>query len=128
MSRGKAARQRFDWAVIRIVPRVHREEFSNAGVLLHVPTEEWLGCRILPASHPLLRAPKGDELHSHLLAVEALCHGDPAAGPIARMSTSERFHWLTAPRSAIVQCSPVRVGLTCDPESTLISLFEEQCC
>jgi hypothetical protein len=117
----------FDYAVIRVVPRVEREEFVNAGVVLHAPTLGFLGCQI-GLDHARLRAlaPDADiaEIESHLEALRRVCAGDPDAGPIARLGRSERFHWLTAPRSTVVQVSPVHSGLCADPGQALAHLFQ----
>ena len=123
-------RLRFDWAVLRLVPRVHREEFCNVGILLHVPTERLLLLRILTEKELHSRldgwAVQGRAIE-HLAAIRKICSGAENGGPIAKLSSSERFHWLTAPRSAVVQTSTVRIGLTRNPERTLEGLFNEQC-
>jgi hypothetical protein len=123
------ARSAFDYAVVRVVPRVEREEFVNAGVILHAPARAYIGCEIsLPRARlrglaPDLSEPDVDEVMRHLDAWRAVCAGDAAAGPIGRLSPSERFHWLVAPRSTILQTSAVHAGVTDDPPSTLQRLF-----
>lgn len=123
------ARIRFDWSVLRVVPKVHREEFVNVGVLLFAPTQECLLARIATeeqiAQRSALKLP--ESVRHQLEAIRRIAAGAADAGPIAAMSPSRRFHWLTAPRSAVLQSSPVRVGLSHDLEETLEHLFEEQC-
>jgi DUF3037 family protein len=117
----------FDYAVLRVVPRVEREEFVNAGVVLHAPTAGFLGCRIaLDAARLHAIAPGADvaEIEEHLEALQRVCAGDPDAGPVARLGRAERFHWLTAPRSTVVQVSPVHSGLADDPAAALAHLFD----
>jgi hypothetical protein len=104
----------FDYAVIRVVPRVEREEFVNAGVLLFSRERRYLGCRVgLDADRLMALWPDVDveAVSQHLRAVYAICVGSAEGGPIAALSQSERFGWLTAPRSTILQTSPVRTGV-----------------
>jgi hypothetical protein len=123
------ARAPFDYAVLRVVPRVEREEFVNVGVVLFAPTLGFLGCEIaldpvrLGGLAPGLSPAALAELEAHLAAWRSVCAGDGAAGPIARMPVSERFHWLVAPRSTMLQTSAVHGGLTDDPAATLRRLF-----
>ena len=104
----------FDYAVLRVVPRVEREEFVNAGVLLYCQERRFLRC-VVRLNHERLRAlePTIDLalVQQHLLAAERICNGDRNGGPIAALSQRERFYWLTAPRSTILQSSPVRTGI-----------------
>lgn len=117
----------YSYAIIRVVPRVEREEFVNAGVVLFVPTSG-----ILRASFRLdrerLRALDDDvdleTLEKHLRVIHDICEGDADAGPIAELPASERFHWLTAPRSAVIQVSPVHAGRTADLDRTIDQLLE----
>ncbi|HEX6534383.1 MAG TPA: DUF3037 domain-containing protein [Gemmatimonadaceae bacterium] len=117
----------YDFAVLRAVPHVHLGEFVPVGVVVHARTEEFLGVRVL-ADVDALRARVRDVdvelLARYLRACEAIGAGDPAAGPVALAPTSERFHWLTAPRSDVIQCSPVHGGLTEHPARALDELFE----
>jgi hypothetical protein len=119
----------FDYAVIRIVPLVEREEFVNAGVILFCPQQKFLDARIhlnckkLEALAPALEA---DEVQQRLDAVLKICAGDLAGGPIARISQRARFHWLVSPRSTLVQVSPVHSGICDEPEPVLNRLFREQ--
>ena len=117
----------FSYAVVRVVPRVEREEFLNVGVILHCAEQRFLGCRLrldLPRLRALAPALDPRELARHLDAIRAVCDGDAAAGPMAALSASERFHWLVAPRSASIQTSPVHSGVSDDPEAALERLFE----
>jgi hypothetical protein len=123
------ARHAFEYAVIRVVPDVGREEFVNAGVVLFARAAGFLGCEI--ALDPQrLRALAGatsidvELLLAHLQAMRGVCAGGADAGPIARLSPSERFHWLVAPRSAAIQISPVHGGVTEDPAATLAHLYQ----
>lgn len=125
----RSGRIRFDWSVLRVVPKVHREEFLNVGVLVFAPTVECLLARIADddqiAARSALAIPTS--VRHQLDAIRRIAAGERDAGPIAAMPPTRRFHWLTAPRSAVLQSSPVRVGLSYDLEQTLDRLFEEQC-
>jgi len=118
----------FDYAVIRVVPRVEREEFVNAGVLLFCLERDFLQARV-EVNEPRLRAlwPETDVelVRQHLEAIPKICAGSPDGGPIARLSLRERFHWLVAPRSTIIQVSPVHTGLCESPERALEELFQQ---
>jgi Protein of unknown function (DUF3037) len=118
----------FNYATVRVVPRVDRDEFVNAGVIVYSSEQNFLGARI-EVNEARLRAlwPSLDVgmVERHLQAICRICAGDPAAGPIARLSKKERFYWLTAPRSAVIQISPVRTGLSSDPASLLDRLARE---
>jgi hypothetical protein len=108
--------------MIRVVPRVERGECVNAGVILYCATRGYLAARIsLDGTRLRALAPDIDlELVERALAVYPLiAAGDPAAGPIAALSTSERFHWLVAPRSTITQTSAVHSGLCDHPDAAL---------
>ncbi len=123
-------RRPYDYAILRVVPRVEREEFVNVGVVLFSKPREYLQCLFEEEAtitrHVLALSYDFDAglLHQHLLAVRAVCAGDRAAGPIARLSQSERFHWLTTPRSTAIQSSRQHGGLCADPPATLTWLFE----
>jgi hypothetical protein len=118
----------FDYAVLRIVPRVDREEFINAGVVLFCLDHRFLGARVhvdekrLSALWPDVDL---DVVRRHLEAFPAVCQGVANAGPIAQLSQRERFHWLVAPRSTIIQVSPVHSGLCEAPELALDQLFHQ---
>jgi hypothetical protein len=116
----------FDYTVIQVVPRVDRDERMNAGVILFCPAAAFLGCRIaLDVDRLRALAPDVDvaAVNAQLDAIRAVCASDAGAGPIARLSPSERFHWLTTPRSTVVQPSPPHAGLCDDPAAALDRLF-----
>jgi hypothetical protein len=120
------ARAAFNYALVRVVPRIEREEFVNAGVVLYCPTRRYLDARIeLPRERlAALGGPVDlDLIEQHLRAIPAICAGDPSAGPMATLPLSERFHWLVSPRSTVVQTSPVHTGLTEDPAASLDHLL-----
>ena len=112
----------FDYAILRVVPRVEREEFINAGVVVFCLEKRYLDARILLNEARLLALwPEVDVglVREHLEAVPRICMGDAAAGPIAQLSQRERFHWITSPRSTIIQPSPVHTGVCDDTERIL---------
>jgi len=116
----------FDYAIIRVVPRVERGEFVNAGVVLFCRVRRFLSARIALDIPRLLALAPGidcDEVRRHLDAVALICAGDPAGGAIALLPQSERFHWLVAPRSSMIQTSPVHAGVTDDPAAMLDHLL-----
>ena len=121
-------RTSFDYAVVRVTPRVDREEFVNAGVILFCLERRFLGSRV-HMDESRLRAlwPEVDlELvRSRLDAVVKVSSGAEDGGPVARLSQRQRFHWLVAPRSTIVQVSPVHTGMSDDPEACLEELFRK---
>lgn len=115
----------YEWTVLRVVPRVERGEFVNAGVVVHAKLADFLGARVhLDADKLRAIDPEIDleTVRRHLDAVVALCAGDPAAGANGRRPREERFRWLIAPRSTVVQTSPVHTGLTADPAAELAAL------
>lgn len=117
----------FDYAVVRVVPRVEREEFINAGVIVFCRTRRFLGaCVALDRARLAVLAPEVDpaEVERHLALIPLVCSGDPAAGPIGRLPAAERFHWLVAPRSTVIQPSPSHSGLCRDPRAMLDHLFD----
>jgi hypothetical protein len=119
-------REDFQYAIFRVVPRVERGEALNVGVVLFSRRHSFLGARTeLDAAALAVLAPACDaaEVRPHLEALELIAAGDPGGGPIAALEPSERFHWLTAPSSTIVQASPVHTGLTADPAAELDDLF-----
>jgi hypothetical protein len=121
-----AERDPFQYAVIRIVPRIEREEFLNAGVILFCRTRRFLAVRYELDPERLAALDAGahaDPLREHLDGLVRVADGDPAAGPIAALPQSERFHWLVAPSSTMIQTSPVHSGLCEDPQATLDHLF-----
>lgn len=116
------ARHRFDYTIIRVVPRVDRGEHVNVGVLLWCLERDFLAAglaiddRRLAALWPDLDLPL---VHRHVEAIARIAAGDADAGPIAQLPKKERWHWLVAPRSTIVQMAPVHSGLSVDPRATL---------
>lgn len=118
----------FDYAILRVVPRVERQEFLNAGVVVFCLEKKYLAARIhldrdrLKALWPDIDV---ELVEKHLDAVRRICEGDPAAGPIALLSQRERFHWLVSPRSTIIQPSPVHTGV-CDATNELLDRLEKQ--
>ena len=120
-------RDTYDYAVIRVVPRVEREEFVNVGVVLSCPPRGFLEARIavdparVAALDPALDL---ETLRPHLAAIPVICAGGAAAGAIGQLSQRERFHWLTAPRSTVIQFSPVHTGRCTDPHAALAHLME----
>lgn len=121
------ARSSFDYAVIRVVPRVEREEFLNAGVLLYCLQRGFLAARVeLDERRLVALAPGADVelIRSHLEAIPRLCEGGTAAGPLGRLSQKERFHWLVAPRSTLIQTGPVHSGLCEDPGRAIEHLMD----
>ena len=117
----------FESAIIRVVPRVERQEFLNVGVLLSCPTHDFLEARI-ELNHRRLQAfaPNIDMtlIEDHLRSFALICEGGAGAGPIGQMPQRARFHWLTAPRSTIIQCSEVHLGLCENPKAAIERLLE----
>lgn len=117
----------YDYAVFRVVPRVEREEFVNVGVIVSCPAKHFLAARIeldeqrITALDPSLDV---ESIRTHLETIPAICLGGPQAGPIGQLSQRERFHWLVAPRSTIIQTSPVHTGSCKDPSEVLEHLVE----
>ena len=104
----------YDFAVLRVVPKVHLGAFVNVGVAVHARTMEFLALRAVTDESVLGAHVHGIDvalLARYLRSCEAICAGDPAAGPMALAPPSERFHWLTAPRSDVLQSSPVHEGI-----------------
>ena len=117
----------FDYAFVRVVPRVERGEHINAGVIVCCPTGDFLDCRVhLDRGRLAALAPDADPavIERHLEALVAVCRADPRAGPVAALPLRERFHWLVHPRSAIIQVSDVHAGTSDDLPATLERLFE----
>lgn len=119
----------FDYAVIRVVPFTEREEFFNAGVILFCPQQRFLAARIhldRGKLHALAPGFDPEEVEQRLDAIAKICAGHQSAGPMARLAQRARFHWLVAPRSTLIQVSPVHSGLCDQPEPVLERLFREQ--
>jgi len=116
----------YDYAVIRVVPRVEREEFVNVGVIVSCPERDFLDCRIevdearLRALHPAIDM---DTVRRHLASIPAICRGGEEAGPIGKLTSRERFRWLTATRSTMIQVSPAHTGRCSDPPALLEHLL-----
>jgi len=118
----------YSFAIVRVVPRVEREEFVNAGVILFSAEAEFLGAIVeLPLDRLAAIAPSLDpaEIQRRLDSIQRMCDGNPDAGPLATMAPAERFHWLTAPRSTVIQTSPVHVGCSNDPAGELARMLED---
>ena len=114
----------YDYAIIRVVPYVERGEFVNAGVILFCRTQRYLAARIdLDTKRLLALAPHLDIEHiqANLATIPKICEGQ---GEIGRLDQPERFHWLVAPRSTIIQVSPVHTGLCTDPEAAIDHLLQ----
>ena len=117
---------RYDYAVIRVVPKVDREEFINAGVIVSCPDLSFLEAGIqLNESRLLALDPNVDlELvRKHLAAIPTICRGGDGAGSIGQLPQRQRFHWLVAPRSTMIQTSPVHTGRCNDPVAALDHLL-----
>lgn len=116
----------YDYAVVRVVPRVERGEFVNAGIILSCDVERYLKASI-DLDETALRALDGavdlPAVRAALAAIPTICRGGEAAGPIGRLSARERFHWLVAPRSTIVQTSPVHTGRCQDLDAAVEHLM-----
>ena len=121
-------RNSFDYALVRVVPRVERGEFLNVGVILFCSTQAFLEAKIeldhprLKALAPLLDIPV---VESYLDAIPKICAGGGDAGSIGALPQRARFHWLVAPRSTVIQTSPVHSGVHHDLKAALDSLFEK---
>ena len=116
----------FDYAILRVVPRVEREEFVNAGVILFCSESDYLEARVeLDRARVLALFPDADLalIDEHLQAVPRIASGGDGSGPIGKLSRRERFHWLVAPRSTVLQVSPVHSGLSDDPAGELTRLM-----
>ena len=116
----------YNFAVLRVVPHVHTGVFVPIGVVLHARTQEYLGLRVITDPGALKTRVADadiDLLVRYLESCKSIVEGDLTAGPIALAPPSERFHWLTAPRSDVIQSGPVHEGLSSDPAVTLDDLF-----
>ncbi len=120
-------RHAFEATIIRIVPRVEREEFMNVGAVLFCSARRYLRARIEADWTRLEHFAPGlfdrAELEEHLAQIVSVCNGDPAAGDIAALPPTERFQWLVAPRSTVIQCSAVHAGYCTDPDAALEHLL-----
>lgn len=117
----------YDYAIVRIVPRVERGERINVGVILSCADTDFLDCRLaLDAARLLALDPTLDveAIRSSLDVIPTVCRGGPDAGPIGALPQRGRFRWLVSPRSTIIQMSPVHTGRTTDPTAALERLLE----
>jgi hypothetical protein len=115
----------FEYAVIRVVPKVEREEFMNVGVILYCQSLSFLDALFTLDEQRLVALSASleiGEIKEHLAAFCNICKGEPDGGPIGRLDMGSRFRWLTATRSTVMQCSRVHPGLTSDPLATLKNL------
>jgi hypothetical protein len=113
---------RYDYAVVRVVPKVDREEFINAGIILSCPELSFLEARIKLNEARLLALDSSVDLElvrKHLASIPTICAGGDAAGSIGQLPQRQRFHWLVAPRSTVIQTSPVHTGRCGDPAAAL---------
>ena len=121
----------FEFAIIRVVPRVEREEFVNAGVIVFCLAQKFLGS-LVQVDEARLKAlwPELDVrmVREHLEAFPEVCAGSAGSGPIAAMPIRDRFHWLVSPRSTVIQISPVHSGLCGSPQAEVTRLFRELVC
>jgi Protein of unknown function (DUF3037) len=118
----------YSYAIVRVVPRVERGEFLNVGVVLFSRELDFLGARFeLDTSRLRAVAPDVDvaTVERHLATFRAICEGTPEGGPIAALPKPERFHWLVAPRSTMIETSPQHVGRSDTPERALDDLLDE---
>jgi hypothetical protein len=118
--------QSYDYAIVRVVPRVEREEFINAGVVLSCPSQGFLDARIDLDESRLLALDERVDLvavRENLASIPLICAGGAAAGPIGKLSARERFHWLVAPRSTMIQTSAVHTGRCENPAAALEHLL-----
>ena len=120
-------RSSFDYAVLRIVPRVDREEFVNAGLVLFCLGQKFLHARV-SIDEALVRSLYPDfdidAARRHLEAFPRIAAGDAGSGPVALLNQRQRFHWLTAPRSTVIQVSPVHSGICEDARAEFDRLFQ----
>jgi hypothetical protein len=118
----------FDYAVVRIVPHVEREEFVNVGVVLFCDALDYLAARIEVDEARLLALAPGVDLtvvREHLDAIPRVCAGGPGAGPIGALPLRERWHWIVSPRSSILQTSAPHAGLCDAPDKALERLLDQ---
>ncbi len=117
----------YDYAVIRVVPRVDRGECINAGVVVSCPGLDFLeACVVLEPARLAVLDPSADleAIQGHLDAIVRICRGGPDAGPVGELPQRARFHWLVSPRSTVIQMSPVHTGRTVDPGASLARLLD----
>ena len=121
-----SAEHAYDYAIIRVVPRVERGEMINVGVVLSCPSVDFLGAGV-EVDESRLRALDEtldiEAIRAHLASIPAICRGGADAGPIGSLPQRNRFHWLVSPRSTIIQMSPVHTGRTANPAAALEKLM-----
>lgn len=118
----------YEYAVVRVVPRVEREEFVNVGVALYCKKQRFAAVRVFVDEHKLKSIDPNVDLEliqQHLESFQRICAGEKGAGKIAELDQTERFRWLTAKRSTLIQCSVTHPGLCVSAEETLQELFEK---
>ena len=118
----------FQYAIVRVVPRVERGECMNVGVVFFCRPRRYLAARIALDEARLAAFAPGldvEEVRAHLDALTKIAAGEAGSGPVAQLEQSERFHWLVAPSSTVIQTSPVHTGLSDDPDDTLTRLMEK---
>ena len=118
----------FEYAVIRVMPRVEREEFLNIGIILYCAKQKYLKMLYVLDEQRLQAFSEYldmDELKEHLCSFERICSADTEGGPIAKLDMPSRFRWLTATRSTVLQTSKVHPGLCVDAEETTKRLFTQ---
>ena len=122
-----SAEHTYDYAIIRVVPRVERGEMINVGVVLSCPAVDYLDAGV-EVDESRLRALDDtldiDAVRAHLASIPAICRGGAEAGPIGSLPQRNRFHWLVSPRSTIIQMSPVHTGRTGNPVAALDKLMD----
>jgi hypothetical protein len=117
----------YDYAIVRLVPRVERGEMINVGIILSCPELDFLDARIEVDEQRLLALDgtlEMDAVRAHLATIPLVCQGGPEAGPIGGLPQRNRFHGLVSPRSTLIQPSPVHTGRTADPQAALERLLE----
>ena len=117
----------YDYAIIRVVPRVDREEFINVGVIVSCPALDYLAARIELDEARLRVLHSGvdlDTVRQNLASIPIICAGGPGSGPIGRLTPRERFHWLVAPRSTMIQTSSVHTGRCDQPSQVMENLVD----
>lgn len=124
--------QPFEYAVLKLSPRVERGELMNIGVVVVSRPQRYLAAKVelddarLAAFAPWLTPEERIEIAESVALIPRICAGDPEAGPIARLSLNERWHWIVAPSSSMIQAGPIHTGICSTPEKMLERVFEEQ--
>jgi hypothetical protein len=117
----------YDYAIVRVVPKVDREEFMNVGVIVSCPARNFLAARIELDERRLTALDASLDIETtgtHLASIPAICAGGDQAGPIGQLTQRQRFDWLIAPRSTIIQTSPAHTGTCADPSAALEHLLD----